>query len=80
MWYWRGQSTRYPEIRERPLTTSLVSPVILASYTGMIVFVPVSFFWLSSEKWPWDNSLFRVETRKLQAEKLLPTLFSSRQS
>ena len=39
------------------LTTSRVSPVILASYIGMIVFVPVSFFWLSSEKWPWDNSL-----------------------
>ena len=39
------------------LTTSRVSPVILASYTGMIIFVPVSFFWLSSEKWPCDNSL-----------------------
>jgi len=46
-------------------TTSRVSPVIFASYTGTIVFVPVSFFWLSSEKWPWDNSL--LQSRNVQA-------------
>ena len=55
----REVNSRGQEILRRRLTTSLVSPVILASYTGIITFVPVSFFWLSSEKWPWDNSLIQ---------------------
>lgn len=37
------------------LTISLKSLVSFASKTGTSVFVPTSFLWLSSEKWPLDN-------------------------
>ena len=45
-------------------TTSRVSPVIFASYMGSFVLLPVSGFWLSREKCPWDNCLGGISSNR----------------